>query len=198
MQWVHPGSELYERLNDVGSDLARQLLRTPRPAWSFLPPATFHATICDLVVRPDETTKAELPGLVTTQAFQALEADHLAAPRLEARGVRVMGGGTIAVMLHPADARGLEALWHIREALKTGLDSPSDHIPAIKPDDFFGHITLAYVVDDLSENEYGQVTDILEPLHDEPLGELMVDRVELRAFESMVDWPSPLATLALA
>lgn len=172
VQWIDPRTDLFVHLVDVCTKLEHSLRKPWVDAegrsresiasrFAFLPAETFHMTVFDLVVEPDEATTADLPRLVRDIIFPDLRGEALTPPKLFSEGVTVMGGGTVAAMVHPADRGSLETLWRIRQKLRDTLHHLGDTVADAPVDDFFGHITLAYVTDDLSEPQYARVKAVL-------------------------------------
>jgi hypothetical protein len=208
VQWIDSQTELGANLQ-ASEEQLRQDFRAPwidaegnsQPGiagkLAFLPASTYHMTIYDLVVEPTEEVCRELPGMVGNSVFPALKHEISIPPEMWSEGILVMGETSIAAMLHPMDRRSLETLCRIRQKHHELLHGLGDAVANQPPYDFFGHITLAYIIDDLSEPEYNWMLRILSRYESRMLGRLRVDRVELRWFNSMVDWLPSLAALRL-
>jgi hypothetical protein len=208
VQWIDSQTELGANLQAADEQLRQDFLApwidaegTSQPGiagkLAFLPASTYHMTLYDLVVEPTEAVRRELPGMVGNIVFPALKHEISVPPEMWSESIMVMGKTSIAAMVHPMDSRSLEALYRIRQKHQEVLHGLGGAVANQPPYDFFGHITLAYIIDDLSELEYNWTLRILSRYESRMLGHLKVDGVELRPFNSMVDWLPSLAVLRL-
>ncbi len=169
----------------------------------FLPPASFHMTLFDLVCY-GEREPARWSSLLPLDAPQA-EVDRFMADRmrpirlastlrLKVTGVGELGGrNTLRIMLGPADGETEADLAAYREAasLATGVRLPSH-------DSYAFHFTLAYPLALLDEEESrgGEALArvIVQQLEDQ--GEVQVGAPYLSFFEDMFSFPRERSSTA--
>jgi hypothetical protein len=102
-----------------------------------------------------------------------------------------------AVILHPVDRESLSTVVEVRRAVEQELKSKDEIFAELDAADFFGHITLVYPVGELPAEMYVRAKELVrgESQRARLMGDLVFDAVELRRFDSMVDWSEPLETL---
>jgi hypothetical protein len=108
-----------------------------------------------------------------------------------------MGQSSIAVMLHPANCESLLTLIDVRAAIEEELERQGEPFTRTAAGDFFGHITITYPFGELDVEIYRKAKELVSTQSHRAglLGELRFDAIELRRFDSMIDWSEPLETI---
>ncbi len=198
VHWFLPAAEHLHQLAEVQQYLQRDLTQVGLASkFAFLPPATFHLTLADLVVAPNQAL-AEKVSAGVESVFRTLNRQGLTRPDLFTEGLAISAGISLVLRVHPQHARDLETIHWIRRELQRELYPLGDTVCAQDPLAFIGHITLAYIVQPLPTADYSRAIDIIRRYERYPVGPFQLDGVELREFRSMEQWSEPLCLLQLA
>ena len=162
---------------------------------ALLPPATFHLTLADGVVWPDEQAKLGIRGK-TREVFAAIRTRGMQVAHLKVAGVGISAGVSIVAWCVPRSEADLQRLHDLLRELQT-LNRWNNQVCRRDPEGFLGHITLAYFTDGLSTEDYSGLLDCLRPYEQWTSGTLAVDRVELRYFRDIQQWSAGLETVDL-
>ncbi|MBF0490100.1 MAG: hypothetical protein HQL15_05705, partial [Candidatus Omnitrophica bacterium] len=122
-------------------------------------------------------------------AFQEISSRGLGELAFESRTMTTRPGRNFALVVFPKDGTDDVKIARVREIIfqKTG----------IKLDNFFGHITLAFQVKDMSKEQYEKYYQVLQQIKDEKIGGFIAKRLELRAFSELARFENPLKTVDL-
>ena len=196
VQWIYSQDELWHRLNSLSKVLEEDFVRERiKQCFYFLPATTFHATVRDLVLG----TPRNLDNYVQAvrSAYNRLAEWRMKAPEMEAEGLSFVGESSIAVILHPLDPQSLSTVVELRRAVARELKSNHEVLTELDPADFFGHVTLVYPVAELPAEIYARAKELVRAQSQRAgvIGNLTFDAVQLRRFDSMIDWSEPLETL---
>ena len=165
--------------------------------FAFLPPASFHMTLFDLVchrVRQPARWSSELPLDAAMAQEDRFMAERLAhdqrpgPPAMKAVGLGELGGDhTLRLHLQPADEQHAAALQAFREAASrvTGVRHPVH-------DRYAFHVSLAYplvILDPDQEAQHRAVEADVTPRLRERLGRVTLDAPYLSLFADMFAFP---------
>lgn len=195
VQWL-PSGELREGLTVLSACLQDDFAQLGIDGWfSFLPSTTFHATVRDLLLGTVENEEQYMQSVRT--AAKQIESRHQLAPEMQVEGVSFMGESSLAIMLHPIDREGLATIVEIRQTIAGQLERDGQPFTRLDAGDFFGHITLSYPGGVLPTEVYRAAQKAARARSEKVgvAGWLTFDNLELRRFESMVEWSEPLLTL---
>jgi hypothetical protein len=196
VQWVSRESELWQELSTSSQALQEDFGREGiEPYFYFLPGGTFHAAVQDVLLGAPPS-KEHLTQAVCS-AFDRIQALRKEPPRMEAEDLTFMGESSFAAILPPVNHESLSTVFEMRAVVAEELERYRIPFTRLEPSDFFGHITLAYPVSDLPAEVYGKAKALIRARSREAglIGELVFDEIQLRRFDSMVDWSEPLETL---
>ena len=183
--WVKPRSELFQQLCALQEELQEALEQAGvRELFSFLEPASFHMTVCDIDASPDHR---QVPPFERLEGMQKGLEQIGKVGEIHA-GVHGLGlKGTITALVSFADHRELQKVLEIERVIKTAS--------ATDVRSFTGHISLAYFVGDPTE-KIQIVKETLLPYSDRKIGELCFSEFDLTFFTDMNTF-MPLLTVNL-
>ena len=167
-------------------------------AFAYLPPASFHMTVFDLLcdqVRVEGCWSSAIALDAPLERTDELLAEMLervvwpGAPRMRVTGLGQLGGDhTLHLRLEPADETTAESLWTFREAVSraTGIRHPGHAT-------YFFHVSLAYPLRELGEAEgraYRRFEAEMNVRLSERLGAVELGEPCLARFEDMFEFTS--------
>jgi hypothetical protein len=196
VQWIYSDQALWHELTALiealQEDFARERIKE---YFYFLSAATLHATVRDLLLG-EPHSEANYAQAVRS-AFNRQAELRMKPPDMQVEGVSFIGKSSIAVILHPVDRESLSTLVQVRRIVEEELRRTNEIFTELDAADFFGHVTLAYPVGDLTAEIYGKAKGLVKSHSQRAglIGDLALDAVQLRRFDSMVDWSEPLETL---
>lgn len=165
--------------------------------FAFLPLATYHMTLVGIATNQPLSIEREIVKGVE-ESFNLFKTQPIHSPIVQIRGDLSPDGSTIIAPVEPIENESLQTIYHIRDLLRRKLHPLGEDIVRNTPQNFHGHITLAYIINPLSEEDYTKVKEILQMFHSsQPLGIMRVDTMSLHHFRTMVDWGRPLQKMRL-
>ncbi|MFH0749303.1 MAG: DUF1868 domain-containing protein [Candidatus Gottesmanbacteria bacterium] len=154
----------------------------------FLPKHTWHVTIADLAVSTDKQMQEAIIKKVHT-SFLTLKDKLIQTPVYHFRSDFVVSAGISLVCLaEPNSEQDLQSIHEVRHRITEDLQPLG--LPLQDPEKFIGHATIAYFKKSLDTEQYGKFKNCIKKtdVSGHTLGELQIDKIELRRFASMEDW----------
>lgn len=185
--WINSKSELHQKLSAVQNSIQMKLVRASvGHIFSFLEPASFHMTICDIAAQSTPLTSSEIET-VSFQIQDAFTENHnQETVTSQVRGLGLKSTITALVRFKQED--------ELQKVLK--LENKVKQATQVNVRDFLGHITLAYYVKS-PNNESNAIQEILQPYQGQNFGELSFSEFDLTYFTNMNTY-LPLSTVNFA
>ncbi|MEK7571427.1 MAG: hypothetical protein AAB553_04065 [Patescibacteria group bacterium] len=194
----------------VTGDLARGLMhrlavaRVDQYLGEVLPENTHHATITEAGHDMSQDTQDDIRGITRSVNQRLLEQQPpLVAPQFEIHGQpKLVGNTSIVLFVEPTDDASWDAVHSIGSAYYNGLHrlGGDNEIANRKPEDFVGHITLAYLAQNkIPPDDYRKIKKVLDSYKYDRLvvPRFPLDHFDLSQYDSMAEWGAPLARLTL-
>lgn len=188
---------LYRKLTELSGELIRMTEEAGiRERLYFLPPETFHITFYDIAVLYPHS----MEGAITDAIGRAFAAYKFEQPGRFTVNVKkdivISDGASVLAPIEPADEQTMRHIFSLRRIVAEQMLNFSAQIPPKDPQYFAGHVTLAYIVQNVPEDEYGKLLEIMRKYKEHiVLGTEAIEKIELRRFDTMEDWGSdPLLT----
>gem|GEM_PF-4240129 len=180
--------------------------------FKFLPPKTFHMTLCDIMAPLDKNTPegsalGKKITAIVTKIFSDF-ASSIKRPVMYSKGVAISAGTSIVVPVYMGGRDDLAEVLKLRTALRDGLHTLGERggdgvfrnngIPVAPGDKLIGHVTLAYLKESIPAEAYKKIQNILGAFEREFIGFSEADSFDLHYFENMEDYGAPLESLHIA
>lgn len=181
--------------------MANQIVRpgTNLPLIAAVPPTTFHFTLADLIYaekytlfmrgQPAENLFLERLEIILQAAARSAGNTAL---RFRLAGIIIRGGGVILIRVSPQTQSDYLNLLQFR---KTIYDDPElQELGLVKSGDFFGHLTLGYLPEVFTEEQFEKALQIVADLNkkhfeNKPnLYEINTDCADVRYFPNITDY----------
>lgn len=165
--------------------------------FAFLPHTTYHMTLVGIATNQPQSLQKKIVSGVN-ECFNLFKTEEIRAPRIRIRGDLSPDVSTIIAPIEPADKRSLDTMYYIRQKVREILHPLGEDVVRNTPENFHGHITLAYIVNPLSEMDYKKLKEILKMFErSDDIGTSVIDTISLHHFETMIDWGSSISTMRL-
>lgn len=182
--WVDPKTKLYQKLCAVQSTIQAEIERAGvGHIFSFLEPASFHMTICDITASSAPRTVEEAKT-VSTQIHDTFSQGQT----MEAVTAQVCEIGLtsdITAFVRFKQESELQKVLHLERQIKQAAQ--------VNVRIFAGHITLAYYVTPPG-GQLKVIREILQPYQDLKFGEFAFSKFDLTCFTDMNTY-IPLVTV---
>lgn len=197
--FIDPESELFQNLTLETQHLKEEYKKAGlADMFAFLPENTWHITVADIVTTQDSNLQKRLEEKVNS-AFSTVQKEYLSSSQFHLRSDFVVSAGISVVCLaEPGNIQDLSTIHRIREEVVREVKPIG--VPMQDPENFIGHVTIAYFTKPFGVEEYAGFKNIAQTgdVSRRLLGEMSIKQVELRHFLSMEDWgEKPLAILRL-
>jgi hypothetical protein len=173
--WVTAGSLLFQQLCNVKTALRNALTEAGlEQFFTFLEPASYHMTICDISA---SSTPLTLEAVETTQTqIQSTFADSRKTACINAQVHGIGLTSTITALVHfPRESELIKVL---------RLENKIKQATGTNERDFLGHITLAYGIK-APKNQIKQIRKILTTFRAYRFGEFKISTFDLTCFIDM-------------
>ena len=184
--WIDPQSELFANLYDVQRSIQEGFEQSGvSHFYSFLEPASFHMTICDITSRPDppKTEEANTIRAQVENAFsQGLSLDMV---KTQVQGIGLQS--TITALVRFRSETELQKVLLLEKVIKEAVQ--------VDVRKFAGHITLAYCVAPPGDR-LQEIWPILRGYQNYDFGEFHFSKFDLTCFTDMNTF-NPLTTFDL-
>jgi UDP-N-acetylglucosamine pyrophosphorylase/radical SAM superfamily enzyme YgiQ (UPF0313 family)/uncharacterized protein YjlB len=206
--WVKEGSELYKKLCKLQEKLkdridtalvevlgekeaARFKSDGDTPVFSYLDPASFHMTTCDIdpceqYNGPEEagvkvgTEQLNKRLAQVTEAFEAIGRPGKISTYVEGVGLR----GTITALVRFSSEEELEKVQAMEKVIKEKVGTAKQKTGTAARI-FQGHISLGYLVNNPGPDAFQKIVEILAEEENTNLGEFVFDSIDLTYFPDM-------------
>lgn len=195
VNWFEKGSQHYVQVSSLADDLQGDIIQAGfGDVCAFLPYDTLHMTLYDIVTRPQEG-QSEAVTQAVAAVFTELKG-LLRSVQMEIKGVSICAGTSIVAWVYPNTAADLMVIHLLRAQLRERLYPIIGDILA-PAENFLGHVTLAYMTQNIPGERYRQFKMILQKYADCFVCDFSVCDAELRHFGDMEKWAAPLNVLPL-
>ena len=189
-------SHLFVRMREVKNEILKQLEALDLLGKVFpLPPETMHMTISGLEHQPGvdipERNRIEIAEKVR-QLFSGLSSEKTLSPlRFIVSGLAYYHRSVLIGRVYPFSDGDFIGLLDLHDSLRPAVGKET------KP--FVGHVSLAYIVQTCSADEFSALVGVLENYSEQVFGELLIEKLELRHFSNMINYGKrPLVELVLS
>lgn len=195
--FLDPKSHVYTSLERVTSQFHHSLEASGIVSkFAFLPANTFHVTLVGIATEQNEQVSREIVSRVSG-CFYDFKKQNIAPPRVRVRGDISPDGSTIIAPIEPVDKESLDTMYYLRGEIRKKLHPLGIGVVRNTPMNFHGHISLAYIINSFTPEEYKKFTALFKTyLHQQPIGELLIENISLHHFTSMIDWGNPVDSLS--
>lgn len=183
--WIEQQSKLFQTLSVLQRTLQQKFQQADlSDIFTFLPPESFHMTICDIDACSD-VSRIQFQSRVeqVQRACQQIGSPGYVNVQLRGIGLKT----TIAILVKFQTEDELKKVLDIEHKIKAATNVNVRH--------FTGHITFAYFVQHPGEC-LQTIKDILLPYHNAPLGEYTFSQFDLTVFTDITRF-IPILTMNL-
>ena len=173
--WVDPKTRLYQKLCMVQNTIQAEFERAGvGHIFSFLEPASFHMTICDITASstPRSTQEAKTISAQIHNGFSRKK--KMKAVSAQVRGIGLTS--TITALVRFKQESELQKVLHLERQIKQATQ--------VDVRNFSGHISLAYCATP-PRDQLKVIWEILQPYHDIDFGALVISEFDLTCFIDM-------------
>lgn len=184
--WIDQKSELFRRSCDLQKTFMKEFEEAGLgDTFAFLRPESFHMTICDINASSDSSRCLDRRIIETVQgAFNRIGAPGKVTSQIRGIGLK----RTITALVKFSDELELKKVFSMEHEIKEpilNMDSEIKQSTCVRVRDFAGHVSFAYCVQDLGEEDAERIRKILLPYKDQDLGEFTFSQFDLTYFTDM-------------